>query len=179
MKFVNKEDIIEAIQFTGDIIKELEELEEFVNPYGKLKIDVDGIYLIDKFNKLTKIYKNNYILKRHDGVWVCDSDRFNSCYIQFKDPVYTLKSDFGWSVINDKIIMEELNKLHDKYNVNLTFKNVDSQCITILLTNKILLEPVEILLNTNTFMNFNESKQRNYIYSHVETVILREMVILL
>ena len=48
MKFVNKKDIIEGIQYTGDNI---EEIVTFVEPAAKIREEFDGIYLIDKYNK--------------------------------------------------------------------------------------------------------------------------------
>lgn len=172
MKFINKEDIIEAIKFTGD---NLEELRKFLGSDDKIIEESDGIYLRSSFRKLTKLYKNNYILKKGNLNWICDSDRFNDIYVEFPDSNQSIiKSDFIWAIRNNNIIDEELNKLHEKYNVNLIFKNVDSQHITIVLTDENLAEPVEILLDTNTFNNFNEFNQRDYIYSYVEESILRE-----
>lgn len=172
MKFINKEDIIEAVQFTGD---NLEELRKFLGSDDKIREEPDGIYFLSYLTKLTKLYKNNYILKKGSQNWICDSDRFNDIYVEFPDCNQSItKSDFIWTIRNNNIIDEELNKLHEKYNVDLKFNSVDSKYITIILTDKNLSEPVKILLDINTFNNFNEFNQRNYIYSYVEKSILLE-----
>ena len=171
MKFVNKNDIIEAIQYRDN----LEEITEFVGSAAKIKEEFDGIYLIDKYNKITKIYKNNYLIKERNNIYICDSDKFVDSYLEFKENESAIKvNDFTLSNRDKTIIREEFDKLADKYSVNLSLKSVDSINIMISLTDDNFVEPVYTNLSTDYFIKANEFNARNYIYNVVEDFILRE-----
>ena len=171
MKFVNKNDIIEGIQYTGD---NLEEIVTFVKSAAEIREESDGIYLIDKYNKLSKIYKNNYIIKRSDAVWICDSDKFIESYLEFKDSESMIKcDDFTLSIRDKQIISEELVKLKDIYNVHLSLKSVDSINTIISLTSNDITEPIYTNLSTDYFTKANEFNARKYIHNVVEDFILK------
>ena len=171
MKFVNKRDIVEGIQYTGN----LEEITEFVGSTAKIKEEFDGVYLIDKYNKATKIYKNNYLIKVNNRVSICDSDKFTDSYLEFKENESAIKvNDFTLSNRDKTIIREELDKLIDKYNVHLSLKSVDSINIVISLTDDNFAEPAYTNLSTDYFVKSNEFNARKYVYNVVEDFILRE-----
>ena len=171
MKFVNKRDIVEGIQYIGN----LEEITEFVGSAAKIKEEFNGVYLIDKYNKTTKIYKNNYLIKANNRVSICDSDKFADSYLEFKENESTIKvNDFTLSNRDKTIIREEFDKLADKYNVHISLKSVDSINIMISLTDDNFAEPVYTNLSTDYFVKSNEFNARKYVYNVVEDFILRE-----
>ncbi len=171
MKFVNKRDIVEGIQYTGN----LEEITEFVGSDAKIKEEFDGVYLIDKYNKTTKIYKNNYLIKASNRVYICDSDKFTDSYLEFKENESAIKvNDFTLSNRDKTIISEEFDKLADKYNVRLLLKSVDSINIMISLTDDNFAEPVYTNLSTDYFVKSNEFNARKYVCNAFEDFILRE-----
>lgn len=172
MKFVNKEDIIEAVQFTGD---NLEELRKFLGSDDKIREESDGIYFLSSFTKLTKLYKNNYILKKGSQNWICDSDRFADSYLEFKENELVIKPDkITLSIRDNKIINEELDELKNKYNVNLSLKSVDSINIIIELTANDLTETAYTKLSTDYFTKANEFNARKYVHNIVEDFILKK-----
>ena len=171
MKFVNKNDIIEGIQYTGD---NLEEIVTFVKSAAEIREESDGIYLIDKYNKLSKIYKNNYIIKGNNTVSICDSDKFCDSYLEFKDSESMIKcDDFALSIRDKQIISEELVKLKDIYNVHLSLKSVDSINTIISLSVNDITEPLYTNLSTDYFTKVNEFNARKYIHNVVEDFILK------
>lgn len=172
MKFVNKEDIIEAVQFTGD---NLEELRKFLGSDDKIREESDGIYFLSSLTKLTKLYKNNYILKKGNQNWICDSDKFTDSYLEFKENELVTKPDkITLSIRDNKIINEELDELKNKYNVNLSLKSVDSINIIIELTANDLTETAYTNLSTDYFTKANEFNAKKYVHNIVEDFILKE-----
>lgn len=172
MKFVNKEDIVEVVQYIGD---NLEELRKFLGSDAKIKEEFDGVYLIDKYNKITKIHKNNYLIKESNSVFICDSDKFADSYLEFKENELVIKPDkITLSIRDNKIINEELDELKNKYNVNLSLKSVDSIDIIIELTANDLTETAYTKLSTDYFTKANEFNARKYVHNIVEDFILKK-----
>lgn len=172
MKFVNKEDIVEVVQYIGD---NLEELRKFLGSNAKIEEEFDGVYLIDKYNEATKIHKNNYLIKESNSVFICDSDKFADSYLEFKENELVIKPDkITLSIRDNKIINEELDELKNKYNVNLSLKSVDSIDIIIELTANDLTETAYTKLSTDYFTKANEFNARKYIHNIVEDFILKE-----